>query len=177
MADAYVSITFVADELLTSTKMNQLAANQANFHNGTALGDGIILTRHLGNSSNLQIPFSRLQNSTLDHKFAYSTAEQTVTTAQTILTGMSITITTAGKYLLMSSGNIQYTVDSYPRIGIYVNGSRATYAALHLQAGNQIIYQSFIVQTLSANDVVTVQSIGGAASFFEGTRLLALLVG
>lgn len=56
MADTYVSITFVADELLTSTKMNQLAANQANFHNGTALGDGIIVTRHLAGVSNLKIP-------------------------------------------------------------------------------------------------------------------------
>ena len=48
MADSFVSVTFVADELLTSTKMNLLAANQAGFHDGTALGDGIIVTRHLG---------------------------------------------------------------------------------------------------------------------------------
>lgn len=48
MADSFVPVTFVADELLTSTKMNLLAANQAGFHDGTALGDGIIVTRHLG---------------------------------------------------------------------------------------------------------------------------------
>lgn len=47
MADSFVPVTFVADELLTSTKMNLLAANQAGFHDGTALGDGIIVTRHL----------------------------------------------------------------------------------------------------------------------------------
>ena len=48
MADSFVPVTFVADELLTSTKMNLLAANQAGFHDGTALGDGIIVTRHIG---------------------------------------------------------------------------------------------------------------------------------
>lgn len=47
MADTFVSVTWVADELVTSTKLNQAMANQANFHNGTALGDGIIVTRHL----------------------------------------------------------------------------------------------------------------------------------
>lgn len=51
MADSFVPITFVADELLTSTKMNLLAANQAGFHDGTALGDGIIVTRHLASNA------------------------------------------------------------------------------------------------------------------------------
>ena len=51
MADSFVPVTFVADELLTSTKMNLLAANQAGFHDGTALGDGIIVTRHLGSGA------------------------------------------------------------------------------------------------------------------------------
>ena len=51
MADSFVPITFVADELLTSTKMNLLAANQAGFHDGTALGDGIIVTRHLNSTA------------------------------------------------------------------------------------------------------------------------------
>lgn len=51
MADTFVPVTFVADELLTSTKMNILAANQARFNDGTGLGDGIIVTRHLNDGS------------------------------------------------------------------------------------------------------------------------------
>ncbi len=51
MADSFVPVTFVADELLTSTKMNLLAANQAGFNDGTALGDGIIVTRHLATNA------------------------------------------------------------------------------------------------------------------------------
>lgn len=48
MPDTFLLIEFVADELLTSTKMNQMAANQAGFNSGDALGDGIILSRHIG---------------------------------------------------------------------------------------------------------------------------------
>ena len=48
MASDLVPVTFVADELLTSTKMNILAANQIKLRDGTGLGDGIIATRHLG---------------------------------------------------------------------------------------------------------------------------------
>lgn len=47
----YVPITFVADEVLTSTKMNLLAANQAAFNDGTGLADGIIVTRHVGDAA------------------------------------------------------------------------------------------------------------------------------
>lgn len=44
---AYVPVTFVADEILTSTKMNQLGANDASFHDGTGISDGSIIPRHL----------------------------------------------------------------------------------------------------------------------------------
>ena len=65
MADSFVPVTFVADELLTSTKMNLLAANQAGFHDGTALGDGIIVTRHLGPSGSLQLPFTNVAKASI----------------------------------------------------------------------------------------------------------------
>lgn len=48
MADTFIdNLDWVTDELITSTKFNQWWANMQNFHNGTALGDGIIVTRHL----------------------------------------------------------------------------------------------------------------------------------
>lgn len=77
MADTFVGVTWVADELLTSTKLNQAMANQSNFHNGTALGDGIIVTRHLGSSANLQIPATNISD---PYKFsAYrSTSNQNI---------------------------------------------------------------------------------------------------
>lgn len=45
-ASGYTAITFVADELLTSTKMNQMGANDAAFNNGNGFNDGIIVARH-----------------------------------------------------------------------------------------------------------------------------------
>ncbi len=46
-SSGYTVITFVADELLTSTKMNQMGANDAAFNNGNGFEDSIIITRHL----------------------------------------------------------------------------------------------------------------------------------
>lgn len=44
---AYTPVSFVADEILTSTKMNQLAANDASFNDGTGIGNGTILPSKL----------------------------------------------------------------------------------------------------------------------------------
>lgn len=50
MADTFIdNLDWITDELITSTKFNQWWANMQNFHNGTALGDGIIVTRHIPN--------------------------------------------------------------------------------------------------------------------------------
>jgi len=50
-SSGYTVITFVADELLTSTKMNQMGANDAAFNNGNGFEDGIIVTRHYASES------------------------------------------------------------------------------------------------------------------------------
>jgi hypothetical protein len=50
MPDTFVEVTWVTDELITATKLNQMTANEAGFNTGEALGDGIILTRHIGDS-------------------------------------------------------------------------------------------------------------------------------
>lgn len=39
---AYVAVTFVADEILTSVKMNQIGANDASFNDGTGIGTAAI---------------------------------------------------------------------------------------------------------------------------------------
>ena len=48
-SSGYTAITFVADQLLTSTVMNQMAANDAAFNNGNGFEDSILLTRHFAN--------------------------------------------------------------------------------------------------------------------------------
>lgn len=44
---AYTALTFVADELLTSTKMNLMAANDASFADGTGIQSGAITSSKL----------------------------------------------------------------------------------------------------------------------------------
>jgi len=46
-SSGYTAITFVADQLLTSTIMNQMAANDAAFNNGNGFNDGAIIARHM----------------------------------------------------------------------------------------------------------------------------------
>ena len=48
---AYSPVSFSANEKLTSTKMNQMAANDASFHDGTGIDDGAINSDKLDFSS------------------------------------------------------------------------------------------------------------------------------
>lgn len=50
-ASGYTAITFVADELLTSTKMNLMGANDAAFNNGNGFNDSAIIARHIATNA------------------------------------------------------------------------------------------------------------------------------
>lgn len=50
-ASGYTAITFVADQLLTSTIMNQMAANDAAFNTGAGLNDNAIVARHIADGA------------------------------------------------------------------------------------------------------------------------------
>lgn len=50
-SSGYTTITFVADELLTSSKMNDMAANDDSFNTGLGFDDGIIVARHMASAS------------------------------------------------------------------------------------------------------------------------------
>ena len=69
---AYTPVSFVADEILTSTKMNQLAANDASFNDGTGIGNGTILPSKLS---------SDLQNAVKQPYIASTSARKTNTEA------------------------------------------------------------------------------------------------
>lgn len=46
-SSGYTAISFVADELLTSTKMNQMAANDASFNTMAGMNDDVLALRHI----------------------------------------------------------------------------------------------------------------------------------
>lgn len=48
---AYEALNFDPLEVLTSTKMDKLAANDASFHDGTGIDDDAIVARHMSNGS------------------------------------------------------------------------------------------------------------------------------
>lgn len=50
-SSGYTVITFVANQLLTSTVMNQMGANDASFNNGNGFNDGILVGRHYAANS------------------------------------------------------------------------------------------------------------------------------
>ncbi len=80
MADTFIDdLDWLPDELITSTKLNQWWANMQNFHNGTALGDGIIVTRHHADAS---IPISKIDLANfknISRAYGYRTSNQTTT--------------------------------------------------------------------------------------------------
>lgn len=71
-SSGYTAITFVADQLLTSTVMNQMAANDAAFNNGNGFEDSIILTRHLNALNVTKAKIAAAVTDMLD----YSTSEK-----------------------------------------------------------------------------------------------------
>lgn len=102
-SSGYTAVTFVADQLLTSTIMNQMAANDAAFNNGNGFNDNIIVARHYGAAS---IPTTAYQASSvtpnkLDTPFQglsyfFNPAFTTTSGSAVDITGMTKTITTKG---------------------------------------------------------------------------------
>lgn len=108
------------------------------------------------------------------------TTTQNITTSNlTYLNNLSWTVDVPGTYLVIANGNIQTysNTDAYPRVGIYVDGVRVAYSAVHLMNGNyQYSWSVILPITLTAGQVVKVGNSNGYASFFEGNRLIAFRI-
>lgn len=165
MADTYVSITFVADELLTSTKMNQLAANQANFHNGTALGDGIIVTRHIASAN--------ISSSKLSLDLVSFTLPSSFSTSSTSMqdTGLKLTLPTAGKWIVFAEvRSMSSSVGNFGVIEMYnftagATVSDSTRLAAYASGGNERQMETVIrpIATTTPNNVVGIRLKSGGA--------------
>lgn len=160
MADTFVPITFVADELLTSTKMNQLAANQANFHNGTGLGDGSINNRHLANTAvkDINIDFSTFSAITLKQG-----ANQTISATTTDV--IFNTIDTVSGTKLTRSGNRVV-------IGAGVTKVRVTYKIMaDSSSGASYLFTGIMKNTARVSNQIDAIVNGQYASTSESTIL------
>ena len=150
---AYTALTFVAGEVLTATKMNQLAANDASFNDGTGIGDGVILASHLNPSS-------------FDKYFYSGTGVASTTSGAT--TWKSYTVANSGVYLAIFTCCLNSGSTASTQRAMLYKGSTA------LATANQTSYNTYAsttvaaVFTASAGDVVSarVAATGAAGSTY-----------
>lgn len=182
MSDTFVSITFVADELLTSTKMNQLAANQAGFHSGEALGDGIIVTRHLAAHANLQVPATNLNLGAVQDFVATSESRSTASFGDLATVGPTVSVSLGAASSLLVLWRAQFAggpgnmaielsgVNSYSPVqedAIYCNGILGVFSGFKIFTG--LSSGTTIVKAKYKSD-------SGAASFLR-RWLIAIPIG
>lgn len=129
MADTFIdNLDWVTDELITSTKFNQWWANMQNFHNGTALGDGIIVTRHLGSAANLKVPGQNLATSAILLGTASITSSVTSSTSgngASIGLSVPITVPSGGRSImaiLQAPTAYNNTTNQFADLMIWLNG-------------------------------------------------------
>lgn len=163
MSDAFVPISFVADELLTSTKMNQLAADLSYFHDGTGLGDGIIITRHIANAA---ITGDKINFTTLPSCTAYLSSTQNTTNGVSLVNldaidhnQGSVFSTDTHLFTAPDDGNYLIAHGLYVATGsgrttpvIYKNGS--PFVEIGTFTGNFVSAPGVIILSLGANDTI-----------------------
>lgn len=135
---AYTPVTFVADELLTSTKMNMLAANQAGFNDGSGLGDGIIVTRHVGSAEQLKLG----SYSTVEQATRYKWIDGSTIYQKTIPFGKNSTTTTTS--VAHNINNLRTVVDVSVRVFNEASG----------QSGSNFSHPSWLIGARVSPDAV-----------------------
>jgi len=141
MADSYVSVTWVANELVTSTKLNQAMTNDSGFHDGTALGDGIIVTRHLGTD---QVTIDKIPNRTrriLMQMGAEGTGGATTFNNY----GQEVRFASGGNPSGFARGALRVPKD-------YVSGTSANLIILAMMNATQSMSWRYYVESLAVGD-------------------------
>lgn len=158
-SSGYTAITFVADELLTSTKMNQMAANDASFNSGNGFEDDVIVNRHIGDSAvqNLQIANDTILLGTA----ATAAAEATYSsTAYVDVPGMTVTFTTTKANQKVAvftrfqsykgGGNhIKFLLDGVAGSAVQVNNNEKNLAT----TGYESVFDFFTVATAGSHTI------------------------
>ena len=90
-SSGYTAVSFVTDELLTSTKMNLMGANDASFNNGNGFNDSAIITRHIATNA---VDATKLATSAIKLGYAQITANfATSSTTYVQVTGLTAAVT------------------------------------------------------------------------------------
>lgn len=167
-SSGYTAITFVADELLTSTKMNQMAANDASFNNGNGFEDAILLTRHF---ANLQVLTKHMKPTFAKYDTGNGGSRQTITGATTAaLGGLSQSYTsgpTAERLFILAECIVQLTSPG-AQLFIAVGGTAVGKSSYGDTTGGYFKHIAYAYYDIAANTTVTIapyfKNISGTAT-------------
>jgi len=183
---AYSALTFTASEVPTLTKWNQLWANDASFNDGTGIGNGAIITRHLGASGVLQIPQANLAGltwTTWTPTFTNFTLGNGTVVARYVQIGktthfsISILLGSTSSILGSVSISLPFNVQANYSLGATKEGA-VIGNVMYLDTGNQIFYGVFQVRSndYTKADPMAMVASGTYVSFanWQGTIPIAL---
>jgi hypothetical protein len=183
---AYTAWSVVYGEQPTAAKWNQLGTNDAGFKDGTNFDNNIILTRHLGNAANLQIPQANLAGLAWQ-TFSPTWTNLSVGNGTVIARYAQIGKTTFFTIALLfgSTTSISGSVSASLPVNaasIYTFGATKEGANIgtvsFLDAGNQIFYGYFQIRSndLTKADPMALVASGTYVSFanMQGTIPIAL---
>lgn len=156
----YPDLDFVPLDILTAEEMNEIVANYTYIAN------------------QFPIRTSSLDWSTMPYFFHSETSQLIQVATETQLTGMIYTIPTSGKYLVIINGNVN-AVDSasaYPRIGVYVDGTRDRYSAFHIKDDLQLSFSCATVVNAAEGQEITARCLGGPVNIFEGFQMIVVRI-
>lgn len=103
---AYQNVSFSAGETLTATKMNQMTANDAAFHDGTGIADGAITADKIDLATFIKFGPGR-NNITLSDETELA----------------SVTVPSSGNYVILAVGGISGGNSDFVTWGLYKNST------------------------------------------------------
>jgi hypothetical protein len=189
MADTFIDdLDWITDELITSTKFNQWWANMQNFHNGTALGDGIIVTRHHATSA---VTTPKMKPTTILLTAPQSGSYSNSTTTWTDIYSWNYTSGATAERLILEGGCLtQQATSGNANVRLQVNGvagTREAYVDTVPQHWENV--RVFDIFDIPANTTVTIKlqgkvsagtmtvSFGGIdANHFWGPHVTGLVI-
>lgn len=182
-ASGYTVITFVADELLTSTKMNQMGANDAAFNNGNGFNDSIIVARHIASNiiTSSKIDWAASTGKIWWEELGRATAAGPVTSLsipsipakkylRIILlqhSGGSVAITAGLRFNNDSGANYQYHTNEN---GVESSGGSQTFFQLGINALLGMHFDMFLVNEASYHKVGSaIENFWDAGTIYRNT--------
>lgn len=148
-SSGYVPWSVTAGEVPTTAYWNLLGSNDASFNTGNGFNDGIIINRHMANSSvtgnNLSLGFAKF--------YGNLSSNWTTTSAVANVPGINCSITTNGGAIYIYTAATFSTSTQTGSMGVSVNGTNYVTMQTNL-AGETVMSGATFVTGLAAGTYV-----------------------